>query len=282
MRRPFGAMAYELDKNPRDLAYRALLGSPLGLKSGPLARKAFCLKGSVNGAVADGLLQQLLNDDERFVREKTAHRWNLACNMDPTPLEHVPFCVLDVETTGGQPSFNRVIEVGAFKVYNGQVKESFISLVNPGRGIPLAITFLTGIKNEDVVDAPRFADIADELRRFAEDTVFVGHSAMFDYRFICTELQRAGRPALDSAVVCTVRLARRLVPELTSRSLDRVAAHFGVGFGPDDERHRGSGDAWATAHALLRLLDIARARHDVHTLEDLLRFQAIPPAKIPK
>jgi DNA polymerase-3 subunit epsilon len=251
------------------------------MKSGPLARRAFALKGRVNGTVADGLLSQLLGGDVRFIRaEGSERRWNLACNMDPTPLEQVKFTVLDVETTGGQPNFNRVIEIGAFHVCNGEVGRSFISLINPGRSIPLGITFLTGIKNEDVADAPRFSDIADDLLSFCEGTVFAGHSAMFDFRFINTEMQRSNRPYLECASVCTVRLSRRLLPGLPSHSLDSVAAHFGLGFGPDDERHRGSGDAWATAHALIHFLEIARERHQVQTIEDLLRFQAIPPSKL--
>lgn len=274
-------MSYQMNHNPKACAWRALLASPGGMKSGPLARRAFALKGRVNGAVADGLLHQLLDGDERFVREPGgARRWNLACNSDPTPLDNVKFLVLDVETTGGQPSYNRVIEIGAFHLCGGEVGKSFITLVNPGRSIPLGITFLTGIKNEDVADAPRFDDIAQSLLLFCEDTVFVGHNAMFDFQFINTELQRCGRPHLESAVVCTVRLARRLLPELASRSLDFVAAHFGIVFGPEDERHRGSGDAWATAHVLNHLITMARERYDVHTLEELLRFQAIPPAKL--
>jgi DNA polymerase III subunit epsilon len=87
--------------------------------------------------------------------------------------------------------------------------------------------------------------------------VFVAHNVSFDWRFVSAEVARSTGRELTGRRLCTVRLARRLLPQLRSRSLDWVANHYGVEI-PDGMRHRAAGDALATAHCLLRLLDDAR------------------------
>jgi DNA polymerase-3 subunit epsilon len=119
------------------------------------------------------------------------------------------------------------------------------------------ITALTNITWAMVKDAPRFRDVCDDLLGVMAGHVFVGHNAAFDWRFITSEVARASGQQLGGRQLCTVRLARKLLPHLRSRSLDSVAAYYGVEIGA---RHRAAGDAVATAHVLLRLLRDARDR----------------------
>ena len=267
------------DKNtPVELAHRALMERPDGLPPTQLARAALRLKGSVPLELAQSLLLQSLAHDSRFEYRENG-RWFLADTQAATPLDNVLFTVLDVETTGGLASYNRVIEVGAFQVSHGRVGRSYMSLINPGRKIPIFISHLTNIYDEHVADAPRFEQVAADVRQFIGDSVFVGHNAPFDFRFMNMEFARAGQPLLPGPAVCTIKLARRLMPELTSRSLGAVCRHLDIEL--KEERHRAHGDAWATALVLLHCLDLLRA-HGIHTFEDFLRVHATAPARLRK
>lgn len=184
-------------------------------------------------------------------------------------LHTLPYVVVDVETTGGQPwGSDRVTEVAAVTVDGGETSLAFHSLINPGRPIPWHITRLTGIDDEMVREAPRFADIAGELAAHLVGRVFVAHNASFDFGFLDAEFSRVAPTPLGTLVqaqLCTVRLARRLLSHLPRRNLDAVSAHYGVTIA---DRHRASGDALATAEVLRGLLHDASLR-GVHSWDDL-------------
>jgi DNA polymerase III subunit epsilon len=155
-------------------------------------------------------------------------------------------------------------------VEGGTATTVFDTLVNPERPIPTAITALTNITWEMVRDAPTFAEVCEQLLGVLEGRVFVAHNAAFDWRFISMEVERATRRQLQGVSLCTVRMTRRLAPEIRRRNLDAVAAHYGIDI---TARHRAGGDALATAHVLLRLLEAARAR-GCTTLDDVERVLA--------
>lgn len=163
------------------------------------------------------------------------------------------YVVVDVETTGGSPwTGHRVTEIAAVVVEDGEVREVYETLVNPQRPIPPIITQLTGISWAMVRDAPTFGQVAPRVREVLADRVFVAHNVPFDWKFVSAELERCGDPCDEGGRrLCTVRLARRLLPHLPRRSLDHVAHWYGVDIAA---RHRAAGDAVATAHVLLRLL----------------------------
>jgi DNA polymerase-3 subunit epsilon len=144
-----------------------------------------------------------------------------------------------------------VTEIAAVRVENGAVRDVFETLVNPERSIPPYITKLTSITWDMVRDAPRFRDICDELLARMEGTVFVAHNAGFDWRFVSAEVERATGRSLEGRRLCTVKLARSVLPQLRRRSLDWVANHYGIEI---ESRHRAGGDAVATAHCLVRML----------------------------
>jgi DNA polymerase III subunit epsilon len=184
-------------------------------------------------------------------------------------LHTLPYVVVDVETTGGQPSgVDRVTEVAAVHVNGKEVRLAYHSLINPERPIPWHITRLTGIDDAMVREAPTFADVAGEFAAALVGRVFVAHNARFDYGFLSAEFARVAPVPLDSVLagqLCTVRLARRLLPFLPRRNLDAVSHHYGVEIAG---RHRADGDAIATAHVLRGLLRDASHR-GVHTWDDL-------------
>ncbi|MBX6332544.1 MAG: 3'-5' exonuclease [Gemmatimonadaceae bacterium] len=184
-------------------------------------------------------------------------------------LAELSYVVVDVETTGMRAwDGDRITEIAAVVVRDGEVAEVFQTLVNPERPIPPMITALTHISWEMVKDAPRFRDICDDVLRMLGGHVFVAHNADFDWRFVSAEIARAAGRELLGPRLCTVRLARRLLPHLRSRKLDSLAHYYNVEIAA---RHRAAGDAVATAQILLRLLDGARER-DCRTWADLQRL----------
>lgn len=182
------------------------------------------------------------------------------------------FVVVDVETTGvSHGSGDRVTEVAAVVVEDGEIRDGFQSLVNPERPIPWRITALTGISDEMVAGAPTFDEIAEPLSAIIQPRIFVAHNAPFDWGFLTMEFARAGRPeALTGTPLCTVRLARRLLAHLPRRNLDAVAWHYGVAI---DGRHRALGDARATAQVLLAMLHDVE-RQGVDSMDTLHQWMA--------
>jgi DNA polymerase III subunit epsilon len=168
------------------------------------------------------------------------------------PLASLSYVVVDVETTGGRAQGgDRITEIAAVVVRNGEICEQFETLVNPERPIPPFITSITNITSAMVAGAPRFRDICDKLLPMLEGHVFVAHNATFDWGFVSSEVLRATGLRLQGRRLCTVRLARRMLPGLPRRSLDYVANYYGVEI---NGRHRAGGDALATAAVLRGLL----------------------------
>jgi DNA polymerase-3 subunit epsilon len=238
-----------------------------------------CQLSTVPQALADHLAVALLAADGRFARRGDG-AWVLAPTTpalvrDPT-LDGTSFVVVDVEATGTRAlEGDRITEVAIVEVRNGKHRVLFDSLINPDRGIPAFITSLTNITPEMVRAAPRFADVAPQIAGALEGSVFVAHNASFDWRFLSLEMQRAtGRP-LSGTRLCTVKMARRLVPTLRRRSLDHIADFFGITI---TARHRAGGDAIATAKVLLRLLGAARDL-DLATIDDLRSYLRAPRKK---
>jgi DNA polymerase-3 subunit epsilon len=146
---------------------------------------------------------------------------------------------VDLETTGGNAAHHRITEVAIVRVQNGEVADEWSSLVNPDCSIPAYIAAFTGISDEMVAGAPRFAQIATEVRRRLQDAVFVAHNARFDYSFLRSEFRRLDLP-FSARVLCTVKLSRRLFPEHVRHNLDAVMERHGL---TCSARHRALGDA---------------------------------------
>jgi DNA polymerase-3 subunit epsilon len=185
-------------------------------------------------------------------------------------LAQVPFVVVDTETTGTKAGEDRLIEVAAVRVCGGEVVDRFSQLINPERSVPHRITRLTGISTGMVFDQPPAAEVLPAFLDFLGDGVFVAHNLSFDLRFLNAELHRADLGEIDNAALCTLRLARRLLPNLRSKGLSGLAKHYGIQI---EARHRAFGDAQATATVLLHFMDKLDAEHGITVLDDLLHFQ---------
>ena len=157
--------------------------------------------------------------------------------------------VVDVETSGGQASADRVVEIGIVLLDDGKIVNRFGSLVNPGLYIPASLTAIHGISNEMVEDAPSFSDLAEQILELLEDRIFVAHNVHFDYGFLEAEFKRAGIE-FRAKKLCTVRLSRKLL-RLQSHSLASLCRHFSI---ENAKAHRALEDAVATSEILLRLL----------------------------
>jgi DNA polymerase-3 subunit epsilon len=130
-----------------------------------------------------------------------------------------------------------------------------------------------------VAEAPTERRALRSFARWLDQTPtapFVAHNATFDHRFVSRALDSCGLPPYRGLVLCTRKLARRLIPELGRYNLDHLCAHLGVS---NRARHRALGDAEATARALLDLLDIAQCRFEISNLGELIDFQRRPPAR---
>jgi DNA polymerase-3 subunit epsilon len=190
-------------------------------------------------------------------------------------LKDLSYVVVDTETTGGRAwSSDRITEIAAVVVRNGEIVEMWETLVNPQRSIPYFVTQLTNITWDMVKDAPTFHRIAPDLIRVLEGNVFVAHNAMFDWRFVTSELSRSTGQRLRGRRLCTVKMARKVLPQLQRRSLDYIARYYGVEI---RGRHRAGGDALATAKCLIRMLsDLSdRGCSTWRDLDDLLRMPAL-------
>lgn len=148
------------------------------------------------------------------------------------------FAFIDLETTGGNGTTDRITEIGLRLWRNGEVVDEWETLVNPETRLSPFIESLTGISNDMVADAPVFAEVRETLREKLRDAVFVAHNARFDYGFIKGEFRRL-REAFSARVLCTVKLSRTLYPQYKRHNMDALIARHNLAAG---QRHRAMGD----------------------------------------
>ncbi|TDI71817.1 MAG: DNA polymerase III subunit epsilon, partial [Bacteroidetes bacterium] len=188
-----------------------------------------------------------------------------------------PLVITDTETTGLSPIRNRLIEIGATRIVDGEEPISFSQLIDPGESIPYRITRLTGITSSMVIGCPDASVVIRQFEKFLGDGILVAHNLSFDRGFLNAERERLGLGAMQNPGLCTVRLARRLLPGLRSKSLGSLAKFFRI---EDYGRHRAFRDVEITLEVLKRLLSIAFREHSVESLDELLEMQTRTYARI--
>ncbi len=166
------------------------------------------------------------------------------------------FVVFDLETTGFSPINNRIIEIGAVKVEEGEITERFSTFVNPQVPIPFKIEELTSIRDDMVLDAPTIEEALPEFLKFCEGSVMVAHNAGFDMSFIGKNCERQGFPC-GYTVVDTVALARVLLPQLNRFKLDTVAKTLKISL---ENHHRAVDDAACTAEIFVKFIEMLKER----------------------
>ena len=185
-------------------------------------------------------------------------------------LNDAEFCVVDTETTGLSASRNNIIEIGIVVVKNLKISKKYHSMINPGRHIPANITMLTGITNEEIRDAPFFEDIANDIVEYLNDKILVAHNLTFDKSFLRKEFLSTENILPRVQELCTVKLARKVFPELRSKSLGPVCRHLRI---KNSKEHRALSDAEATSKILIKMIKLLQKEKGINYLQELLDFQ---------
>lgn len=159
------------------------------------------------------------------------------------------FVAFDLETTGLSPEYHRIIEIGAVKVVDGVVADTFHRLVNPGVKIPLQASRINHITDEMVKDCPDIESVFTEFLQFIDSTTLVAHNAQFDMGFLNKEARKR-RMILGNPVECTVKIARKVLKGLPSYSLENLTRHFRIDI---KNKHRALDDAMGTAKLYIEL-----------------------------
>jgi len=221
------------------------------------------------------LVDDLVRGDPRF-RMEAGHLTIIDDPIEHRLLSEIDFVVLDVEAIGTKGLPARIIEIGAYRVRSGKILDEFQSLIDPGIPLPRFIAALTGITDEMLKGAPKFAEIVDAWLDFAGDAVLVAHDAKFDLALLNREIARVFPGCrMRNAELCTVKLARHMMRTLDSHRLDALAEHFGFEI---VARHRAASDARATAQLLLRLLDQLESE-GVRTLLEARNYRDHPAGR---
>ncbi|MDQ6611983.1 MAG: exonuclease domain-containing protein [Gemmatimonadota bacterium] len=277
----FWSSAVTIQAEPTTLSGRAAVRLAGGPKDSQTLMCEVCHVERITADAAERMADALLEGRPEFVRLSNGN-WALrddpmllrgdasaprdAGSEDPE-LSALSWAVVDVETTGTSAKVHdRITEISVVRVSNGAITDVYTKLVNPERSIPAFISTLTQITWDMVKDQQPFRHIAPDVSERLTGHVFTAHNAAFDWGFVSEELSRSAGGRLTGPRLCTVRLARVLLPQLARRSLDHVTRHFGIDV---TARHRAEGDAVATAQVLLQLFQVA-AERDITTWSGLM------------
>lgn len=162
------------------------------------------------------------------------------------------YIALDLETTGTNPASDRIIEIGAARIVDGNVEDTRSILINPGFEIPERITEITGICDLDVVNAPRIQDVLDDILDFTKDMPILGHNVIFDYSFL-KKAAIDGKRTFDRDGIDTLKIARRLLPGLPKKNLPNLCAYFKINPG---KSHRALDDALSASRLYEKLYEL--------------------------
>ncbi|MEW6757572.1 MAG: 3'-5' exonuclease [Acidobacteriota bacterium] len=257
---------------PLDRLEAVLLGAPEG-RMDLAEAAALCLK-AASGTLADRVMAALAAGDARFAVGDGTVRLRVRPPEPPLDLEEAEFAVVDFETNG-LGGCERAIEVGVALFRGGREVGAFESLLQPDTGLSSFVVGLTGIREEDLRGAPRFESVWAPLKSLLRGRVLTAHNLAFDRRVLRMEAVRMGAALPKTAgEVCTLRLARAVLGRAESRGLDALALRFGLSF---SARHRALDDARVAGRLLFRLIEAARERLEVRTLDDLARLQGTRP-----
>jgi DNA polymerase-3 subunit epsilon len=179
-----------------------------------------------------------------------------------TPTADRPFAFVDVETTGGSASTDRLTEIAIVR-YDGHTVSTWQSLINPECRIPGYIESLTGITSQMVANAPTFAQLAEHIQQLLAGHIFVAHNARFDYGFIKNAFRRVGQD-FKANMLCTVKLSRQLYPQHRRHGLDYLIQRHGLIM---QDRHR----AYDDAYALLQFWQCVCREHDRKIVDDIVQ-----------
>jgi len=172
-------------------------------------------------------------------------------NDEKTIKKDGEFIVIDIETTGLSFKNDRITEIGAVKIKNGNIVDSINWLINPQMEIPQKIQDLTGITNEMVKDAPKLNSIIEEIKLYFGEYPIVAHNAVFDYTFMRNAFEAYGE-SIENTVIDTVEMAKLILPEFKRYNLKSLCKKLKIDL---ENHHRASDDARAAAEIFINMLE---------------------------
>ncbi|MFR6221246.1 MAG: exonuclease domain-containing protein, partial [Anaerococcus sp.] len=184
---------------------------------------------------------------------------------DISDLKNQRFIVFDLETTGLSKYIDKITEIGAVKIENGEIIEVFNELVNPEKMIPQKVVELTGITNEMVMDKPKIDEVLPRFLEFSKDSYFVGQNTDFDIGFITEACQKLSYK-FEPVYLDTLPMARAVFPYMGRFSLDKLAKKLAVG---PFNHHRASDDAMTTAKIFIKLFEKIKDKNKDLSLEKI-------------
>ena len=161
------------------------------------------------------------------------------------------YVCVDIETSGIRAKWDKIIEIGAVKVRDGEVVDTFSQLIYPGIKVSSFITQLTGITDKMLEGKPNISEVMPRFVEFAQDDYLLGHNIMFDYSFLKQSAMNLNL-AFEKSGMDTLKIARKTLPNLESRALDYLCSYFGI---PDEHHHRALNDAQVTSRLYLILME---------------------------
>lgn len=183
-------------------------------------------------------------------------------------MKQFPYIIVDIETTGLDPTKAEIIEVAALKVEKGEIREVFNHLIKIDFPLPSEIVQITGLSDELLADGEPKEEVLRQLIKFLGQETLVAHNAEFDLPFIKYHLKTALNAGLANQELCTLKLARKLVPGCPSYKLQKVAEYFQI---PTPVLHRAIADAEITYQLWLKLIELLDKR-GIKTIEDAAKL----------
>jgi DNA polymerase III subunit epsilon len=160
------------------------------------------------------------------------------------------FAVTDIESTGGNISQGRIMDIAIFVTDGVEITEEYSTLIKPDRKVHRYVSKLTGINDEMLIEAPTFEEEVEKIAKITQGKILVAHNAEFDFGMLQMEFARAQRP-FNRRTLCTVEASRALIPEHKSYSLGNLSDDLQIKV---ENRHRAHGDALATVGILNYLI----------------------------
>lgn len=164
-------------------------------------------------------------------------------------MKNTTYVVFDLETVCTCADDKELLEIGAVKLKNGEIIDTFQQLINPGYSIPDMIKELTGITDEMVADKPSSREVLRRFKKFCKDTVMVGHDVSYDMRYLNTVAKKY-RMKFKNQTCDTLKMSQERFPDETKHNLKILCERLGV---EHDHPHRALDDAKATAACFLKM-----------------------------
>ncbi len=189
------------------------------------------------------------------------------------------FVAFDLETTGTLAGVDRIVEVGAVRMFNGEVEAVFSTLVDPEIPIPAGASRVNGITDDMVVGKPKIVDLLEPLSEFCGDDVLIAHNAVFDYQFLTADYKRLEARTPKGIVLCSYLMAKKVFPGLANYKLGTLVQHLQIqsqGF------HRAEEDATYCGKLLLKMAEKITGSHlNFPPLTNLIALTGKPEVRFP-